>query len=77
MLKAIRDSGGCALSVTDEELMASASKMATAVGSFPAPEGAATLSALEKLIAQNLVNERDRVVLFNTGTGLKYIELFE
>jgi threonine synthase len=77
MLKAIRDSGGCALSVTDEELMASASKMAAAVGSFPAPEGAATLSALEKLIAQNLVNERDRVVLFNTGTGLKYIELFE
>ncbi len=77
MLKAIRDSGGCALSVTDEELMASASKMAAAIGSFPAPEGAATLSALEKLIAQNLVNERERVVLFNTGTGLKYIELFE
>ncbi|MDE2799505.1 MAG: threonine synthase [Gemmatimonadota bacterium] len=77
MLKAIRDSGGCALSVTDEELMASASKMAAAVGSFPAPEGAATLSALEKLIAQNLVSERERVVLFNTGTGLKYIELFE
>ncbi len=76
MLKAIRDSGGCALSVTDEELMASASKMAVAVGSFPAPEGAATLAALEKLIAQNLVSERDRVVLFNTGTGLKYIELF-
>ena len=77
MLKAIRDSGGCALSVTDEELMASASKMAVAVGSFPAPEGAATLAALEKLIAQNLVSERERVVLFNTGTGLKYIELFE
>ena len=77
MLKAIRDSGGCALSVTDEELMASASKMAAAVGSFPAPEGAATLSALEKLVAKNLVNERERVVLFNTGTGLKYIELFQ
>ena len=77
MLKAIRDSGGCALSVTDEELMASTSKMAAAVGSFPAPEGAATLAALEKLIAQNLVSERERVVLFNTGTGLKYIELFE
>ena len=76
MLKAIRDSGGCALSVTDEELMASASKMAAAVGSFPAPEGAATLTALEKLVEQNLVSERERVVLFNTGTGLKYIELF-
>ena len=77
MLRAIRDSGGCALSVTDEELMASTSKMAAAVGSFPAPEGAATLAALEKLIAENQVNERERVVLFNTGTGLKYIELFE
>ena len=76
MLKAIRDSGGYALSVTDEELMASVSKMAAAVGSFPAPEGAATLAALEKLIEQNLISERDRVVLFNTGTGLKYIELF-
>ena len=76
MLKAIRDSGGCALSVTDEELMASASKMAAAVGSFPAPEGAATLTALEKLVEQNLVSEHERVVLFNTGTGLKYIELF-
>ncbi|MCY3870204.1 MAG: threonine synthase [Gemmatimonadetes bacterium] len=77
MLKAIRDSGGCALSVTDEELMASTSKMAAAVGSFPAPEGAATLAALEKLIAENQVSERERVVLFNTGTGLKYIELFQ
>ena len=76
MLKAIRESGGCALSVTDEELMASTSQMAAAVGSFPAPEGAATLAALEKLIARNLVAEHERVVLFNTGTGLKYIELF-
>ena len=76
MLKAIRESGGCALSVTDEELMAATSQLAAAVGSFPAPEGAATLAALEKLIARNLIDERDRVVLFNTGTGLKYIELF-
>ena len=76
MLKAIRESGGCALSVTDEELMTATSQMAAAVGSFPAPEGAATLAALEKLIARNLVAEHERVVLFNTGTGLKYIELF-
>lgn len=76
MLKAIRESGGCALSVTDEELMVATSQMAATVGSFPAPEGAATLAALEKLIARNLVAEHERVVLFNTGTGLKYIELF-
>ena len=77
MLDAIRASGGCALSVTDEELMNATSEMAAAVGSFPAPEGAATLSALKKLVEDNLVSEQDRVVLFNTGTGLKYIELFE
>ncbi len=77
MLKAIRESNGCAVSVTDEELMACVPEMASALGIFPAPEGAATLAGLKKLIAQNWVNETDRVVLFNTGTGLKYIELFQ
>ena len=57
--------------------MNATSEMAAAVGSFPAPEGAATLSALKKLVEDNLVSEQDRVVLFNTWTGLKYIELFE
>jgi threonine synthase len=77
MLDAIRKSGGCALSVTDEEMMESTSEMAAGVGSFPAPEGAATLAALKKLVDDNAIAEQDRVVLFNTGTGLKYIELFQ
>lgn len=77
MLDAIRTSGGCALSVTDEEMMESTFEMAAGVGSFPAPEGAATLAALKKLVGDNLVSEQDRVVVFNTGTGLKYIELFQ
>lgn len=75
-LLSIRESGGCALSVTDDELMAGALELASAVGIFPAPEGGATLAALKKLIANHAISESDRVVLFNTGTGLKYLEAF-
>ncbi len=75
MLRAIRESGGTALSVTDEELMAAVPEMASATGIFPAPEGAATLAGLKKLITSGQVSEDDRVVLFNTGTGLKYIDV--
>lgn len=77
MLRAIRESKGCALAVTDEELMACVPEMGSALGIFPAPEGAATLAGLKKLIAQDWIQETDRVVLFNTGTGLKYMELFQ
>ena len=76
MLKAIRESGGCAISVTDEELMASSLELASATGIFPAPEGGATLASLRKLIGENQISEHERVVLFNTGTGLKYLECF-
>lgn len=76
MLKAIRQSNGCALSVTDDELLASTSELGSALGIFAAPEGAATLAGLKKLVEQNWLKEDDRVVLFNTGTGLKYLELF-
>jgi threonine synthase len=77
MLNAIRESQGCAVSVTDEELMDGVTEMARALGIFPAPEGGATLAGLKKLIAQNWILESDRVVLFNTGTSLKYLELFQ
>ena len=75
MLRAIRESGGCALSVTDEELMADVDEMAAHTGIFPAPEGAATFSCLKHLVAQGKVQPNERVVLFNTGTGLKYIDV--
>lgn len=77
MLKAIRESNGCAVSVTDEELMGCTSVLGSALGIFPAPEGAATLAGLKKLVEQNWIKESDKVVLFNTGTGLKYLELFQ
>ncbi len=75
MLRAIRESGGCAVAVSDEELMACVPEMASATGIFPAPEGAANLAGLRKLVKQGLVSEDERVVLFNTGSGLKYIDV--
>ena len=77
MLRAIRESGGCAVAVSDEELMACVWEMASATGIFPAPEGAANLAGLKGLVKQGLVSPDERVVLFNTGSGLKYIDVIE
>ncbi len=77
MLRAIRESRGTAVAVTDGRLMACVEEMASATGIFPAPEGAATLAGLKKLVADGWISSADRVVLFNTGTGLKYIEAIE
>ena len=75
MLRALRESGGTAVAVTDEELIAGSHELARHSGIFPAPEGGATLAALHKLRDQGLVGGDERVVLFNTGTGYKYLEL--
>jgi len=73
ILQDIRDSHGTAVSVSDEELLASQHELGRAEGIFAAPEGAATLAALKKLIQQKWVDPQERIVLFNTGSGLKYI----
>ena len=76
ILDALRQSGGTAVSVTDDELLAATREIGAAEGVFCAPEGAACLPALRKLIESNQVRENDRVVLFNTGSGVKYMESF-
>jgi threonine synthase len=76
ILDAIRASGGTAISVTDEELLAATREIGAAEGIFCAPEGAACLPALRKLLADNAVKTDERVVLFNTGAGVKYLEAF-
>jgi threonine synthase len=76
ILDALRASGGTALSVTDEELIAATREIGASEGLFCAPEGAACLPALRKLIAAGDVLESDRVVLFNTGAGVKYLESY-
>ena len=77
MLRVIRESGGVAVSVTDDEIFQSLGEMASLTGIFPCPEGAASLAGLKRLIAKGSVRRDERVVLFNTGTGLKYLDVLE
>jgi threonine synthase len=76
ILEALRSSGGTAISVTDEELIAATREIGAIEGLFCAPEGAACLPALRKLMAAGQVKQNDRVVLFNTGAGVKYLECY-
>ncbi|MFN0139833.1 MAG: pyridoxal-phosphate dependent enzyme, partial [Pyrinomonadaceae bacterium] len=77
ILDALRASGGTAIAVTDDELVAAVGEIGAATGIFCAPEGAACLPALRKLIDKNLVHEGESVVLFNTGSGVKYLEALD
>ena len=77
VLNALRESRGIAVSATDDEMLAAARDLAAQEGLFVAPEGAATLVAARKLVAQNWLRPGDSVVLFNTGTGYKYSEAWE
>ena len=76
ILDALRASKGTAVSVTDEELIAATLEIGASEGLFCAPEGAACLPALRKLIASGEVKRSERVVLFNTGAGVKYLESY-
>src|ERR1043165_3705603 len=76
ILDALRASKGAAVAVSDEELLAAVGEIGAAEGLFVAPEGAACLPALRKLLKRGEVKEHDRVVLFNTGAGVKYLECF-
>ncbi|HXG85523.1 MAG TPA: threonine synthase [Pyrinomonadaceae bacterium] len=76
ILDALRKSNGTAVAVTDEELIHATKEIGAAEGLFCAPEGAACLPALRKMIEQNLVAENETVVIFNTGAGVKYLEAF-
>jgi threonine synthase len=76
IIDALRASGGTAIAVTDEELIAATKEIGAAEGIFCAPEGAACLPALKKLMAGGAVESEERVVLFNTGSGVKYMESF-
>lgn len=73
ILHILRDSLGTALAVSDAEILEAQSEMARAEGVLPCPEGAATLAGLHHLVNNGWVQPDEKVVLFNTGTGLKYI----
>jgi threonine synthase len=74
ILQDIYDSEGTAIAVSDETIIESQKQLAQMEGIFAAPEGAATLAALKELIEQDWVHPHERIVLFNTGSGLKYLD---
>lgn len=77
ILRAIRESGGTALAVEDAEMLDYAGVMGSLTGIFPAPEGAACLAAQVRLLNEGWIKPDETVVLFNTGTGLKYAHLWQ
>ena len=77
ILDAIRASGGTALSVSDDELIDAVDEIGASEGLFVAPEGGACLPALRILQNRKLVEAHERVVLFNTGAGIKYLEVLD
>ena len=77
ILRALRESNGTAVAVSDEALLDAQMRICRLEGTFACPEGGATLAALEVLLAQGWISPDEHIVLFNTGTGLKYPDVFE
>ena len=74
VLEAVRESGGTAVAVTDETILEEVRALAAAEGTWICPEGAACLAAARELRGSGWIAEHERVVVLNTGTGLKYPE---
>ena len=76
ILDAVRASGGTALAVSDAELLDAGVQLARDEGIFAAPEGAACVAALERLLRSGFLKPEERIVIYNTGAGLKYLEAY-
>jgi threonine synthase len=77
MLQTIRESKGTALSVSDDEMLAEIPRVGRAEGIFFCPEGAACIAALRQLTQRGWIKSSDEVVIFNTATGLKYLDVLQ
>jgi threonine synthase len=77
ILDILKKSGGLALAVSDDEIMNGLQHWAKTEGIFAAPEGAAALAGYRKLREREFFSPDDTVVLFNTGSGLKYLDVIE
>ena len=76
ILEAVRASSGTAIAVSDADLVDAGIQLARDEGLFIAPEGAACVVALEKLIAGGFLTRHERIVIYNTGAGVKYLEAY-
>jgi threonine synthase len=76
VLDAVRKSGGTAVAVSDEDMIQAAVDLASDEGMFIAPEGGACVAAARKLFASGFLKGDERVVIYNTGSGVKYLEAY-
>jgi len=76
ILEIVRASGGTAVAVDDDTIMAGVKELAANEGIFAAPEGGAAMAAYRQLLQSGFLRESDEVVLFNTGSGYKYLDTF-
>ncbi len=74
VLRAVRESGGTAIAVSESAMMHACEEIAAQEGLFVAPEGAACIAALGKLRASGFLSSSDRILIYNTGSGYKYLE---
>jgi threonine synthase len=75
ILDILKQSGGTAVSISDDEIFVGVKEWASGEGLFASPEGAACLPAYQRLVREGFLKSTDKVVLFNTGSGLKYIDV--
>ncbi len=75
-LRAVRESHGAAIAVSDDELVDAGIRLAEEEGMFAAPEGAACVAAAERLIREGFLKADEKLVIYNTGSGLKYLEAY-
>jgi threonine synthase len=74
-LEAVRSSGGTAIAVSDEEILEGVAELAASEGVFAAPEGGACVAACKRLFANSTLQQGDHVLIYNTGSGLKYLDI--
>ncbi|HEU4747811.1 MAG TPA: pyridoxal-phosphate dependent enzyme, partial [Gemmatimonadaceae bacterium] len=77
ILGALKESGGTAVAVGDDELLAGARQLARTEGILAAPEGGACVPALRRLLDRGDIDRSERVVLFNTGAAVKHLDAFD
>jgi threonine synthase len=75
ILQALRDSGGGAETVSDDEIIVNIKRVGSLEGMFICPEGAALVAALEKLLADGTLSPDENILILNTGSGLKYLDM--
>jgi threonine synthase len=76
VLQALRESGGTAISISDSEMIDAALLLAKCEGIFAAPEGGACIAAVRHLLRSGFLDANEKIAVYNTGSGLKYLEAY-